>query len=266
MREETPRASRDQAMTRGTELRRARSATRAAHTTRAHSRAQSIQEDRPPAVLAFAHLVSFCINRVGLSARRRRRRHQVGRHQIDHRRWHWLVRCRRIDVGNLPELPAAAALLCGCRSWLPAATALGSSSVVTSSATGCCWLCCCLSGVTLARGVGLRWRHFLLGRRSHRADLHNPIDLCQGALPLGHVFVEASTTRGHGEFWRDADAATVACQKSGIYPTFDSAARLAINTTSTPRTTTARRAQPFSPKLLRRSSSTSRPVDDWLAQ
>jgi len=83
---------------------------------------------------------------------------------------------------------------------------LGSSSVVTSSATGCCWLCCCLSGVTLARGVGLRWRHFLLGRRSHRADLHNPIDLCQGALPLGHVFVEASTTRGHGEFWRDADA------------------------------------------------------------
>ena len=138
LREETPRASRDQAMTRGTELRRARSATRAAHTTRAHSRAQSIQEDRPPAVLAFAHLVSFCINRVGLSARRRRRRHQVGRHQIDNRRWHRLVRCRcrRIDVGNLPELPAAAALLCGCRSWLPAATALGSSSVVTSSATG----------------------------------------------------------------------------------------------------------------------------------
>ena len=47
-----------------------------------------------------------------------------------------------------------------------------------------------------------------------------------GALPLGHVLVEASTTRGHGEFLRDADAATVACQKSGIYPTFDSAARL----------------------------------------
>jgi hypothetical protein len=76
----------------------------------------------------------------------------------------------------------------------------------TSGATGCCWLCCCLSGVTLARGVGLRWRHFLLGRRSHRPDLHNPIDLCQGALPLGHVFVEASTTRGlrHDEFWRKA--------------------------------------------------------------
>ena len=195
MREETPR---DQAMTRGTELRRARSATRAAHTTRAHSRAQSIQEDRPPAVLAFAHLVSFCINRVGLSARRRRRRHQVGRHQIDDRRWHShrLVRCRRIDVGNLPELPAAAALLCGCRSWLPAATALGSSSVVTSSATGCCWLCCCLSGVTLARGVGLRWRHFLLGRRSHRADLHNPIDLCEGALPLGHMYSLKPVRRG----------------------------------------------------------------------
>ena len=153
LREETPRASRDQAMTRGTELRRARSATRAAHTTRAHSRAQSIQEDRPPAVLAFARLVSFCINRVGLSARRRRRRHQVGRHQIDNRRWHRLVRCRRIDVGNLPELPAAAALLCGCRSWLPAATALGSSSVVTSSATGCCWLCCCLSSASRLREV-----------------------------------------------------------------------------------------------------------------
>ena len=58
--------------------------------------------------------------------------------------------------------------------------------------------------ITLARGVGLRWRHFLLGRRSHRPDLHNPIDLCQGALPLGHVFVEASTTRGHDEFWRNA--------------------------------------------------------------
>ena len=38
-------------------------------------------------------------------------------------------------------------------------------------------LCCCLSGVTFARGVGLRWRQFLLGHRSHRADLHNPIDL-----------------------------------------------------------------------------------------
>jgi hypothetical protein len=113
-----------------------------------------------------------------------------------------LVRCRRIDVGNLPELPAAAALLCGCRSWLPAAAALGSSSVATSSATYGLLLAVllpqpwCLSGVTLARGVGLHWRHFLLGRRSHRADLHNPIDLCQGALPLGHVFVEASTTRG----------------------------------------------------------------------
>ena len=94
--------------------------------------------------------------------------------------------------------PCCAAVAAGCRA--AAATALGSSSVVTSSATGCCWLCCCLSGVTLARGVGLRWRHFLLGRRSHRADLHNPIDLCEGALPLGHVFVEASTTRGHGEF------------------------------------------------------------------
>jgi len=46
----------------------------------------------------------------------------------------------------------------------------------------------------------VRWRHFLLGRRSHRADLYHPIDLCQGALPLGHVFVEASTTRGHDEF------------------------------------------------------------------
>jgi len=53
----------------------------------------------------------------------------------------------------------------------------------TSGATGCCWLCCCLSGVTLARGVGLRWRHFLLGRRSHRPDLHNPIDLCQVRCP-----------------------------------------------------------------------------------
>ena len=39
------------------------------------------------------------------------------------------------DVGNLLELPAAAVLLCGCRSWLPVAAALGSSSVATSSAT-----------------------------------------------------------------------------------------------------------------------------------
>ena len=31
----------------------------------------------------------------------------------------------------------------------------------------------------------------------------------------------------------------------------------------TARTTTDRRAQPFSPRLLRRSSSTCRPVDDW---
>ena len=64
------------------------------------------------------------------------------------------------------------------------------------------------------------------GTRLLEPGLPHPIDLCEGALPLGHVFVEASTTRGHGEFWRDADAATVACQKSGIYPTFDSAARL----------------------------------------
>ena len=28
------------------------------------------------------------------------------------------------DVGNLLELPAAAVLLCGCRSWLPVAAAL----------------------------------------------------------------------------------------------------------------------------------------------
>ena len=159
----------------------------------------SIQDDRNLAVLAFARLGSFCINRVGPSARRRRRRHQVGRHQIDDRRWHRLVR-RRVGVGNLLELPAAAVLWCGCRSWLPVIAVTGSSSVATSGATGCCWLCCCLSGVTLARGVGLCWRHFLLGRRSHRADLHNPIDLCQGALPLGHVFVEASTTRRHDEF------------------------------------------------------------------
>ena len=113
----------------------------------------------------------------------------------------------RVGVGNLLELPAAADLWCGCRSWLPV----------------------CLSGVTLARGVGLCWRHFLLGRRSHRADLHNPIDLCQGALPLGHVFVEASKAVRRGgmmnsRLWRDA--ATVACQKSGIYPRFDSAAGL----------------------------------------
>ena len=38
----------------------------------------SIQDDRNLAVLAFARLGSFCINRVGPSARRRRRRHQVG--------------------------------------------------------------------------------------------------------------------------------------------------------------------------------------------
>ena len=37
------------------------------------------------------------------------------------------------DVGNLLELPAAAVLLCGCRSWLPVAAALGSSSVATSA-------------------------------------------------------------------------------------------------------------------------------------
>jgi hypothetical protein len=46
------------------------------------------------------------------------------------------------DVGNLLELPAAAVLLCGCRSWLPVAAALGSSNGAASGATGCCWLCC----------------------------------------------------------------------------------------------------------------------------
>jgi len=99
---------------------------------------------------------------------------------------------------SCPLLPSCgAAVAAGCRSLRSRAAC---SSVATSGATGCCWLCCCLSGVTLARVVGLCWRHFLLGRRSHRADLHNPIDLCQGALPLGHVFVEASTTRRHDEF------------------------------------------------------------------
>ena len=56
--------------------------------------------------------------------------------------------------------------------------------------------------------VGLRWRQFLLGRRSNRADLHNPIDLCQGALPLRHVCVEKSQyDEGACDgFWRDAVA------------------------------------------------------------
>ena len=49
---------------------------------------------------------------------------------------------------------------------------------------------------------------------------------CSAFAKGPRTVVEASTTRGHGEFLRDADAATVACQKSGIYPTFDSAARL----------------------------------------
>ena len=135
----------------------------------------------------------------------------------------------RVGVGNLLELPAAAVLWCGCRSWLPVIAVTGSSSVATSGATGCCWLCCCLSGVTLARVVGLCWRHFLLGRRSHRADLHNPIDLCllvRVRCPWGMYSLKPVRRGGmmNSRPWRDA--ATVACQKSGMYPRFDSAAGL----------------------------------------
>ena len=54
--------------------------------------------------------------------------------------------------------------------------------------------------------VGLRWRQFLLGRRSNRADLHNPIDLCQGALP--YALKKSQDDEGACDgFWRD----TVAC-------------------------------------------------------
>ena len=80
----------------------------------------------------------------------------------------------------------------------------------------------------LARGVGLRWRQFLLGHRPLHATgpiSTTPSTSVRRTLPLGHVFVEASTTKGmmgSGAMLPQF----VACQKSGIYPTFDSAARL----------------------------------------
>ena len=108
------------------------------------------------------------------------------------------------DVGNLLELPAAAVLLCGCRSWLPVAAALGSSNGAASGGAATLGLLLAVL-LTQRRHTCVRcWPalapKFLLGRRSHQADLHNPINLCQGALPLGHVFVEASTMRRHDEF------------------------------------------------------------------
>jgi hypothetical protein len=70
----------------------------------------------------------------------------------------------------------------------PVASYYGTPPVVCGGITvgaGAIWrdgllLAVLLSGVTLARGVGLRRHHFLLGRRSHPADLHDPINLCQG--------------------------------------------------------------------------------------
>ena len=102
--------------------------------------------------------------------------------------------------------------------------------MATSGATGCCWLAVllCLSGVTLARGVGQRWRHFLCfgspvppGRSPQP---HRP------ALPLGHVFVEVSRTRSMTRrrddsrlrgcsrpfTWRDAGQPQSSCQKSRV--------------------------------------------------
>jgi hypothetical protein len=58
-----------------------------------------------------------------------------------------------IDVGNLLELPAAAVLLCGCRSWLPVAAALGSSNGAASGATSCCSGCAADSAASRLREV-----------------------------------------------------------------------------------------------------------------
>ena len=100
-----------------------------------------MQEDRPPAVLAFARLVSFCINRVGLSARRRRRRHQVGRHQIYDRRCgtglFGVVVLMLATCPSFPLLPpCCAAVAAGCRPLRPWA-AVAWSRAARRAAAGC---------------------------------------------------------------------------------------------------------------------------------
>ena len=90
-----------------------------------------------------------------------------------------------------------------------------------------CWLCCCLSGVTFARGVGLRWRQFLLGHRSPTGPISTtPSTSVRVRCPWGmYALKKASTTRGH-VMGSGATLPQLRARKSGIYPTFDSAAGL----------------------------------------
>ena len=81
----------------------------------------------------MTRLVSFWVDRFGLISRRRRlgSRSRRRRQQIDNRRRDILLRCLQVDgttdvvVAN--QKLAGRAVLCGCRSWLPVAVALGSS-------------------------------------------------------------------------------------------------------------------------------------------
>ena len=94
---------------------------------------------------------------------------------------------RTLSFSSKPQGPAAAVRVVGAGN-ARAVTPPGPELLAPHPAKEApCWLCCCLSGVTLAppRGVGLRWRHFLLGRRSHRADLHHPTSTSHGCAAPG---------------------------------------------------------------------------------
>ena len=92
---------------------------------------------------------------------------------------------RTLSFSSKPQGPAAAVGVVGAGN-ARAVTPPGPELLAPHPAKEApCWLCCCLSGVTLARGVGLRWRHFLLGRRSHRADLHHPTSTSHGCAAPG---------------------------------------------------------------------------------
>jgi hypothetical protein len=109
------------------------------------------------------------------------------------------------DVGNLLELPAAAVLLCGCRSWLPVAAALGSSKTGPRAARRAAAGCAADSAASRLRevlacaGATSFWVTGPTGPISMYGTPSTSL-LCQGALALGHVFVEASTMRRHDEF------------------------------------------------------------------
>ena len=66
--------------------------------------------------------------------------------------------------------------------WCAAGLPLGGGHLARRAAAGCA--ADSQRRHAYARCVGLRRRHFLLGRRSHpadlKADLHDPINLCQG--------------------------------------------------------------------------------------